>query len=119
MSTFTREEADWIGVEEVVSAPCCGFCFGSEHSDAGSDPETYTCPLCEPEPDPPTPTRGRGPIVGGWQFKKVSWNWRSCCVGYHGGRNPVSGKPFVFIGLGLFLGLDFHKPAEGHFNEHP
>jgi hypothetical protein len=52
----------------------------------------------------------------GWRFKKVTWIWTSFCIGYHGGRNPVSGKPFLYIGLGPFLGLDFHKPAEGHFH---
>jgi hypothetical protein len=52
----------------------------------------------------------------GWRFKKVAWSWTSFCIGYHGGRNPVSGKPFLYIGLGPFLGLDFHKPAEGHFH---
>jgi hypothetical protein len=56
---------------------------------------------------------------GGWRFKKVAWNWTSFCIGYHGGRNPVSGKPFLYIGLGPFLGLDFHKPEEGHFHGQP
>jgi len=50
----------------------------------------------------------------GWRFKKVSWNWTSCCFGFHAGRNPVSGKRFMYIGLGPFLGLDFDKKGSTH-----
>jgi predicted permease len=46
----------------------------------------------------------------GWRFKKVTWNWTSCCIGVHAGQNPVSGKRFAYIGLGYGLGLDFHRP---------
>lgn len=52
--------------------------------------------------------------TAGWRFKKVSWNWTSCCFGLHAGRNPVSGKRFAYFGLGLFLGLDFDKKGSTH-----
>jgi hypothetical protein len=117
MPTYSVDDPSLVFTYDsvTVALPCCGFAFDVDHVDDGSDPPTYTCPNCQ---DAPPRTVGRGPIIFGWQFKKVAWNWRSVIIGFHGGRNPVSGKPFMFVGLGPFLGLDFHKPAEGHFHEH-
>lgn len=48
----------------------------------------------------------------GIRFKKFTWNWTSFIIGVHAGRNPVSGKRFLYIGLGPFLGMDFHWPED-------
>lgn len=46
------------------------------------------------------------------RLKRVAWNWGSIIVGIHYGRNPVSHKRFLYVGLGPFLGLDFHWPED-------
>jgi hypothetical protein len=51
------------------------------------------------------------------RFKKFTWNWTSFIVGVHAGRNPVSGKRFLYVGLGPFLGLDFHWPKDNPSSE--
>lgn len=50
----------------------------------------------------------------GIRFKKVSWNWTAINLFFtwHGGRNPVSGHRFLYIGAGPFLGFDFYWPNE-------
>jgi hypothetical protein len=55
----------------------------------------------------------------GIRFKKVSWNWTAINLFFtwHGGRNPVSGHRFLYIGTGPFLGFDFYWPKERI--EHP
>lgn len=46
------------------------------------------------------------------KFKKFTWNWFSFLIGYHYGRNPVNQQRFLHIGLGPFLGIDFHWPED-------
>jgi hypothetical protein len=46
------------------------------------------------------------------RLKRVAWNWGSVIIGVHYGRNPASLKRFLYVGLGPFLGLDFHWPED-------
>jgi hypothetical protein len=50
----------------------------------------------------------------GMRFKEVSWRWTAINLFFtwHGGRNPVSGHKFLYIGIGPFLGFDFYWPEE-------
>jgi hypothetical protein len=42
-------KAEYEPCVRCVVMPCCGFTFDADHSDDGSDPPTYTCPLCHPQ----------------------------------------------------------------------
>jgi hypothetical protein len=50
----------------------------------------------------------------GVKFKEVSWRWTAINIlfTWHGGRNPVNGHRFLYIGVGPFLGFDFYWPNE-------
>lgn len=54
------------------------------------------------------------PYFHGMRFKEVSWRWTAInlFLTWHGGRNPVSGHKFLYVGIGPFFGLDFYWPAE-------
>jgi hypothetical protein len=56
----------------------------------------------------------RLPYFRGMKFKEVSWRWTAINLFFtwHGGRNPVSGHRFLYIGVGPFLGFDFYWPEE-------
>lgn len=59
-------------------------------------------------------TVSRLPYFRGMRFKEVSWRWTAINLlfTWHGGRNPVSGHRFLYVGVGPFLGFDFYWPAE-------
>lgn len=41
------------------------------------------------------------------RFKRVTFNPLSIMIGFHYGRNPVSGQRFLHVGFFPMLGLDF------------
>jgi hypothetical protein len=47
------------------------------------------------------------------RFKKFTFNLLSVMVGFHYGRNPVSGARFLHVAPVPFLGLDFWWPGDG------
>lgn len=48
------------------------------------------------------------------RLKRVAWNWTTLSLLFtiHKGRNPATGKRFLYVGVGPFLGFDFHWPED-------
>lgn len=69
-------EADYEDGVRCVVMPCCGFAFDACHEDDGSDPPTYTCPLCSV---PDAPTHSHDGTVGcrcvACQRERVAQHW--------------------------------------------
>lgn len=48
MAVIRHDEAEYEDGVRCVVMPCCAFTFDASHTDDGSDPPTYTCPLGHP-----------------------------------------------------------------------
>lgn len=46
------------------------------------------------------------------RFKKFTFNLLSIMIGFHYGRNPVSGDRFLHVAPVPFFGIDFYWPAD-------
>lgn len=48
------------------------------------------------------------------RFKKFTFNLLSIMIGFHYGRNPVSGERFLHVAPIPFFGIDFDFPKDHH-----
>lgn len=46
------------------------------------------------------------------RFKKFTFNLLSFMIGFHYGRNPISGERFLHVAPIPFFGIDFYWPRE-------
>jgi hypothetical protein len=44
------------------------------------------------------------------RFKRFTFSWKSPLLGFHVGKNPVSGQRFVHVAPFPFFGIDFNLP---------
>lgn len=44
------------------------------------------------------------------RFKRFTFSWLSPLIGFHVGKNPVSGQRFVHVAPIPFFGIDFNLP---------